>query len=39
MDARKLVVDGSLWEAEKRRFKKEITRIYEYMFPMQQKLD
>lgn len=38
-EARRLMVDGSLWGAIKRRFKKEITRIYEYIFPKKQKID
>lgn len=38
-EARRLMVDGSLWGAIKRRFKKEISRIYEYIFPKKQKID
>jgi hypothetical protein len=33
------MVDGSLWGAVKRRFRKEITRIFEYIFPKKQKID
>ncbi len=38
-EARRLMVDGSVWGAVKHRFKKEITRIYEYVLPKPQKLD
>lgn len=38
-EARRLMVDGSIWGAVKRRVKKEITRIYEYIFPKKQKID
>lgn len=38
-EARRLMVDGSIWGAVKRRVKKEISRIYEYVFPKPQKLD
>jgi len=38
-EARRLMADGSIWGAVKRRSKKEISRIYEYIFHKPQKLD
>jgi len=38
-EARRLMDDGSVWGAVKRRFKKEVSRIYEYIFPKKQKID
>ena len=38
-EARRLMVDGSIWGAVNRRFKKEISRIYEYVFPKVQKVN
>ncbi len=36
--ARRLMADGSLGKAFKRRIKKEIVRLYEYIFPVKQKI-
>ncbi|MBS1494486.1 MAG: glycosyltransferase [Bacteroidetes bacterium] len=38
-EARRLMADGSIWGAVKRRTKKEISRIYEYIFHKPQKVD
>jgi len=38
-EARRLMDDGSVWGAVKRRLKKESTRIYEYIFPKKHKID
>ncbi len=38
-EARRLMVDGSVFGAVKKRVKKEVSRIYEYVFPKPQKLD
>lgn len=38
-EARRLMVDGSVFGAVKRRVRKEVSRIYEYIFHKPQKLD